>query len=1261
MLLGKKTAAEPKGNRPEIINGVRFTYREIDIISCLVNLKKNKKIAAILSISSRTAETHIKNIMAKLGCNSQAAILDLIEKSGNIPLLKEHYLRLLIKSAFEQSLERISRLTRKNIYCFFKYDSEKESCIILLKKHLEMSGINLANNIENLSELTDKQLLQNDVNYLLYFLPDKEVTEDNINNFIMRTNVTVKNIIFLVNNDLSLGGGNKGLANAIAFDLKEGKEYYSGFFKILKSLLPDLNFGSLLVEFEELIANNNIQAGRNNTEIPLEEVKEYITEFIDKKIKGFSKLPKIGIIFSGVITVIVLCIVILLIIHNNLITRRQKIFQEEQAFTYFGNTWNKGYAGNINQNIKLLDYLPFERVKDFTGKIKEMEKINQKLEKYGIAVLHAFAGSGKTALAVEYGYRQKSLGTTVRWIYAGSTDKLLTSYYQLAKELGIINYPNDPLISNYNNQQKQWLVRNLLVEIQKLPNNVLLIFDNVENYGHIKDILINLPKNIKVLITTQLQELHNNSSYNIRIEPFTELEATEYLKKTLADKNVLESDVKALIAEYKTNGGILPLKLAHALSIIHKNNRITIKDYILNISKYGEFVLETKILSELSNNAPLAWQTIQYAAYLDSDFMTFEIFDNLLGQKIPEKEIEYLKSHLLMEVTHIGDKAGFRVHRLIRDSFKKYIESQSKCTLRKQEIIVNLLTGMDKMLPYLNHMPDKNWQQIELLVPHVIKTLALYEYIPKDSKSREHLVNLYNKLGFYNLRLTSDFKQALEYFKQALKIRQKIYKGNNPYIAESFYDIAKAYYALGDYESSLEYHQKALEIRYKLNNSPNPDIAESLHSIARIYYHLGDYKQSATRNPLQTDDINIITEKFLYEEHTKYYEKALEYCRKTLTVREQLYDSSHPLIAYSYNCLGNSLDRLGNYEKALEFHQKALEIKRKIHGDNHPYIAYCLNCIADVYNNLKNYPQALIYYKKVLKIRQTLYKANHPNTAYSLYCIGNVYYQLKDYKNSLKFQLEALEGWQNLYADSHPDIVATYKCIGNNYYELKDYKKAFTYYKHALKIREKTHNTNHPDIIDYYYKISMIYGNLGDHGKKIELLGRIYLIYNNLLGNEHSKTKKIRELILQTSPDFISNLNSGTLIKTITIEEDEDTIAIKEKIQKNVLNSIQSLAGKGEWSNRKIILGDTGVKGYTEEKFLKKALGNLASADRIEKALMLCFEAINLGIMHSNNKDFTCAKEFAKAYPKLIEEIDLRHPGYFVDTSRRESCSNTFL
>lgn len=73
------------------INKILFTTREIDVISCLMHGRSIKKIALLLSISPKTVEVHIRNVMLKIGCHSREKVIDFIESSDCHLMIKEHY------------------------------------------------------------------------------------------------------------------------------------------------------------------------------------------------------------------------------------------------------------------------------------------------------------------------------------------------------------------------------------------------------------------------------------------------------------------------------------------------------------------------------------------------------------------------------------------------------------------------------------------------------------------------------------------------------------------------------------------------------------------------------------------------------------------------------------------------------------------------------------------------------------------------------------------------------------------------------------------------------------------------------------------------------------------------------------------------------------------------------------------------------------------------------------------------------------------
>jgi len=87
-----------------VINAIKFTSREIDILAFILGGRTAKKIASFLSLSPKRVENCISQIMLKLQCNSRMSIIDFLESSDKTPFLKRHYSMLVGKPSLEQPL-----------------------------------------------------------------------------------------------------------------------------------------------------------------------------------------------------------------------------------------------------------------------------------------------------------------------------------------------------------------------------------------------------------------------------------------------------------------------------------------------------------------------------------------------------------------------------------------------------------------------------------------------------------------------------------------------------------------------------------------------------------------------------------------------------------------------------------------------------------------------------------------------------------------------------------------------------------------------------------------------------------------------------------------------------------------------------------------------------------------------------------------------------------------------------------------------------
>ena len=81
------------------INGVNFTERELDIICVVLNGRLSKTIATSLGIAPKTAETHLYNVMRKIGCHSKEGIINFIEHAEAYEGLNRRYKKRMMPKA----------------------------------------------------------------------------------------------------------------------------------------------------------------------------------------------------------------------------------------------------------------------------------------------------------------------------------------------------------------------------------------------------------------------------------------------------------------------------------------------------------------------------------------------------------------------------------------------------------------------------------------------------------------------------------------------------------------------------------------------------------------------------------------------------------------------------------------------------------------------------------------------------------------------------------------------------------------------------------------------------------------------------------------------------------------------------------------------------------------------------------------------------------------------------------------------------------
>lgn len=371
-----------------IINGVSFTRREIDIISCLLSARGTSKIASLLCISPKTVVAHIRNIMLKLECNSRESIIDFIENSNKISIIRKYYLGLLIDIAFEKNLQQISKFNVKSpLLCFIVYWQDqrlKTSLVDHLAHHLKLAGI--IPKVQE-QELSQKIIRSQDSNHTLFLLIKKEKQQE----------IPLEH-----------------LKNE-SIDTFKNENYYDCIFEILKKIYLPEDINGIFKQFKEYYKNIQHPSGRESK------------AFLDKPQKKTKKK-----IYYYILTI--LFVVFFICFFN----KYYKLIDINSL---------EGLSTNLHleqEKKKITSYIPtiLTKYETFIDRKENIVQINKLFSKNNVIVITGRPGVGKSCLAAEYAKEQDRI---VRYVDADSSEKIAQKYRELGQEFGIdlINQPRN--------------------------------------------------------------------------------------------------------------------------------------------------------------------------------------------------------------------------------------------------------------------------------------------------------------------------------------------------------------------------------------------------------------------------------------------------------------------------------------------------------------------------------------------------------------------------------------------------------------------------------------------------------------------------------------------------------------------------------------------------------------------------------------------------------------------------------------------------
>ncbi|MFQ5462486.1 MAG: tetratricopeptide repeat protein [Phycisphaerae bacterium] len=275
-----------------------------------------------------------------------------------------------------------------------------------------------------------------------------------------------------------------------------------------------------------------------------------------------------------------------------------------------------------------------------------------------------------------------------------------------------------------------------------------------------------------------------------------------------------------------------------------------------------------------------------------------------------------------------------------------------------------------------------------------------------------------------SFRNLGDPDQAMEFSKDALRIRRSLYGDNHLLVAESSFALGRAWNAKGNHAKAIRYLQAALATRRRLS-AEAAVIAENLQVLGATFARSSDYQQA---EPL---------------------------LKEALTIQHKLYGDTHVDLLKTLNSLVQLNLRLGANADAEDQARELLSASQSLLGDDHQYVGFALESLAEVLRERGKYDEALALMQRALPVLRASMGADHPYVGTAMIWLGVMLKEQDRYAESERQFRRAIALYRSKKGHDHWYVASGLNNLGWLLYDMKDFSSAQTHFEDALAIYRK--------------------------------------------------------------------------------------------------------------------------------------------------------------------------------------------------------------
>ncbi|MEM6501072.1 MAG: tetratricopeptide repeat protein, partial [Cyanobacteria bacterium P01_C01_bin.89] len=487
--------------------------------------------------------------------------------------------------------------------------------------------------------------------------------------------------------------------------------------------------------------------------------------------------------------------------------------------------------------------------KQFVGReavLTELHKALQRSERVAIASVAGMGGVGKSELAVQYGRRflRQVYGGGVVWVSGSSSAGL-----ELLGFARSTFFPDEDFSRFEDLRERLNFCWNHWPKSEDSPDSVLLIFDDVTDYGAQVEPFLPSDSRFRVVVTTRAKL---DGIEQLDLDVLKPGDALALLCTLAGEKRVgAEKGTATAICEWL---GLLPLGIELVGYFLRKKPDLSLAAMLARLQARR---VEAKALNPQRLPVGLTAQRgvlaafevswLELGAQAQELAMRLSLFGaapipwELMGLCWAEADGEDLEEWRDEELgrLHLLDRKGeelFGLHPLVREFLQGKFKGSDKAAAWRSAFAAGLNTVAEQFLSQTMTVDEVT--QADVLIPHLkeVTTFDVAQSPEACAAICDHLALFYYAQGLFDL--------AEEWGVRSLEIREHQLGDNHPDTATSLNNLAALYESQGRYSEAEPLYRRSLEIREHQLSDNHPSTAQSLNNLAGLYRAQGRYSDA---------------------------------------------------------------------------------------------------------------------------------------------------------------------------------------------------------------------------------------------------------------------------------------------------------------------------------------------------------------------------------------------------------------------------------